>query len=77
MPGAEAVNRLFAGGTISTNGEDKDAAGKRGGRLTAVVFIAAYTFPAGMVMDTRDFVRPEDPGYSIDVCASSNTPPKQ
>lgn len=57
MPGAEAINRLIADGALEGGG----------GKLSRVVFIAAYVFPAGVVMDAKAFVRPEDPGYSIDV----------
>lgn len=59
MPGAEAINRLIAEGAL----EPKEGRGK----LRRVVFIAAYVFPAGMVFDAKDFIRPEDPYFSIDV----------
>lgn len=59
MPGAECINKLVADGALETrNGR---------GKLVKAVFIAAYTFPAGFAMDAREFIRPEDPGFSIDV----------
>lgn len=62
MPGAEAVNRLIIDGAL------EPLEGR--GRLARVVFIAAYTFPAGFVMDARAMMGPENPGFTIDVCHS-------
>ena len=59
MPGAEAVNRLIVDKALE-KGESR-------GRLVKVVFVAAYAFPAGFVMDARAMMGPETPGFSIDV----------
>lgn len=39
---------------------------KRPGRLVRAVFIAAYVFPPGFVMDAKQFVGSGDPNFSID-----------
>ena len=61
MPGAEAINRLHTSGALDPTSNDKDR-----GRLVKALFIAAYTFPAGIVMDAADFVGPSTPGLTID-----------
>ena len=59
MCGAEAVNRIIAAGGLEKR------QGKGG--LVRVVLIAAYALPAGVVLDARDYVGPENPNLSIDV----------
>ena len=62
MPGAEAVNKIISDGALEP--------GDGRGRLIRTVFIAAYTFPAGFVMDVRAMLGPENPAFEIDVCHS-------
>ena len=59
MPGAEAVNKIISDGALEP--------GDGRGRLIRTVFIAAYTFPAGFVMDVRAMLGPENPAFEIDV----------
>lgn len=47
---------------------------KRMGALVRVVFIAAYIFPAKAPIDPKDFVGPENPGFSIDVRPATPAP---
>jgi len=37
------------------------------GKVVRVVFIAAYIFPAKRHIDQKDFVGPDNPGFTIDV----------
>lgn len=60
MPGSEAVNKLLELGT-----QDAHATLSRG-KLRRVVYISAYMFPAGFVMDAKMFIGAEDPMFSID-----------
>lgn len=62
MPGTEALNRLIAAGMLEPR------AGK--GKVVKVVFLAAYVFPAGFVMDAKEHVGAANPGLSIDVRCS-------
>lgn len=63
MPGAEAVNRLISDGAL------EPCEGR--GRVVKIVFIAAYTFPAGFVMDARAMMGPDNPGFTISPTPSS------
>lgn len=59
MPGAESLNKLIADGVLSP---------KEGyGNLIRAIFIAAFSFPAGFVLDACELLGSEDPGLSIDV----------
>ena len=58
MPGAECLNRLIVDGAF-------DPLEGRG-RVVRVVFIAAYTFPAGFIMDAKAMMGPDNPGFTID-----------
>jgi hypothetical protein len=80
MPGAEAVNCLVNDGVVDgagLGGSDENGAegSRRRGKLVRVVFIAAYIFPAKLVIDPKDFVGPDNPGFSIDVRTLSLLPP--
>ena len=66
MPGAEAVNKIVSDGALEP--------GDGRGRLIRTVFIAAYTFPAGFVMDVRAMLGPENPAFEIDVHTSVHIP---
>ncbi|KAK5173811.1 uncharacterized protein LTR77_002492 [Saxophila tyrrhenica] len=75
VPGAEAVNCLLKDGVVETpdfRRWDFGYAPPEGipykplGSLVKVVFIAAYTIPAGVNIDPKDFVGPSNPGFSID-----------
>jgi hypothetical protein len=59
MSGAEAVNQLMKDGYS----EAMDGKGK----LVRVIFLAAYAFPAGVPLDARAMVGPDNPDYTIDV----------
>jgi len=58
VQGAEAANRFKSEGRLESGGS--------AGKLVSVMFIAAYAFPAGFVMDAKLFIRPEDPFFSIE-----------
>jgi hypothetical protein len=62
VPGAQATNELIAQGALhAANGK---------GKLVRVVFLAAYVFPAGFVMDAKMFTE-SDPGFTIEVRAAT------
>ncbi|KAK5125330.1 hypothetical protein LTR85_000439 [Meristemomyces frigidus] len=63
MPGAEAINRLLAEKRLASQAE-----GGRDGRarLARVIFLAAYVFPIGFIMDAAMMVGPENPNFTID-----------
>ncbi len=54
----------------TTQNGDRDVPQSKRGRLLKVIFIAAYVFPAKMIIDPKDFVGPDNPGFSIDVRTS-------
>ncbi|KAK4554819.1 hypothetical protein LTR86_007967 [Recurvomyces mirabilis] len=56
--GAETINRLIHEGRLEAS------AGK--GRLVRAIFVAAYAFPAGVALDSRHFLGPENPNFGID-----------
>ncbi|KAK3674761.1 hypothetical protein LTR78_005483 [Recurvomyces mirabilis] len=56
--GAETINRVIHEGRLEAS------AGK--GRLVQAVFVAAYAFPAGVALDSRNFLGPENPNFGID-----------
>lgn len=59
MGGCESLNNIIAAGGLERR--------EGRGRVIRVVLIAAYAFPAGMVLDARDFIGPDNPEFSIDV----------
>jgi hypothetical protein len=65
MPGAEAVNKIISDGALEP--------GDGRGRLIRTVFIAAYAFPAGFVMDVRAMLGPENSAFEIDVYHTPHT----
>lgn len=68
MPGAEAVNHIIKDGGL------EPCTGR--GRLIRTVFMAAYAFPAGFVMDVRALLKSESPAFEIDVKLPRLHPPK-
>ncbi|KAF7192998.1 hypothetical protein HII31_05643 [Pseudocercospora fuligena] len=57
IPGSEALNRIVRAGGL------EEQPGK--GRLVRAIFFSAFTFPAGFVVDTKMFVGPDHPEFSI------------
>ncbi|TKA74513.1 hypothetical protein B0A55_08048 [Friedmanniomyces simplex] len=64
VPGAEAVNRLTKEGRLEATGSSA--------KLVRVIFIAAYVFPVGFIMDAKLMLGPENPRFSIDANEMNN-----
>lgn len=80
IPGAEAVNRLIKDGVVEgvsttrpdsgvqvPEPEEDETPSKPMGSLVRIVFIAAHILPAKFLMDPKDYVGPDNPGFTIDV----------
>lgn len=61
--GAEALNQVLS--DIASKNDSGSTQSKPRGRIVHVLLIAAYIFPAGVVMDAATFVGPSNPGFSI------------
>lgn len=62
LPGCEALNRVIQ---AKRNGNWRSK-----GRLQCVVFLASHHFPVGFVVDTKQFIGPANPSFSIDDATS-------